>query len=632
METFKQLLIVLCTWQFILAPVAMAGDLTGDTALQAEREACTGSTVEWNSALNSCVTKQEVIDTKNQTESCSTTDDPESCYMNTAEEKTGVKKGQNGNDDTATMETVAKTVAGAYALFTLMSGAAVVDSKTGLSRESGSMSSSGFNEKKGGCLSKYIYQATTSAWIVGDFFLKKKAKKGFEKLAEEYKKEQGNEENKSGDDGSYQSQVRAFVFLKQEQEKVKEQAKYRKLLQMAVVAGFTASLVLGIKESIQHKAGKVVGYCKGKSKSGDVKTLGASLAKFGSSEQVSMGAGVMLGLNAYLIIHAMKEQKRAEDNIENIDDVIATYSEYVAGFCPDGREDLTNERCYCYNGDGTQNENRGSSVICQNLFASDGVNYSLLNEKPFSITEGPRQGCVTITGQFDEECKCRKMINGTTKQNACANSPGTTALNGGFAAQIGAPDTLKALNAFPQGANAALGSLNEASLQKSAARNKSLAESMIKKANQEGAKFPTLGALEDKAEKLALGASDSKSLANLNSAFSPGRASSLASNPSLAKAIEKAESRINLTPTLASSGSGKGSIGSGAKGGNGFKFNWNDAAAKEGNKVQTFMEKKYKYKGSDIVKRNDVSLWNVISRRYQTSGLKRLFGEDEDAE
>jgi hypothetical protein len=191
---------------------------------------------------------------------------------------------------------------------------------------------------------------------------------------------------------------------------------------------------------------------------------------------------------------------------------------------------------------------------------------------------------------------------------------------------------LKALNAFPQGANAALGSLNEASLQKSAARNKSLAESMIKKANQEGAKFPTLGALEEKAEKLALGASDSKSLANLNSAFSPGRASSLASNPSLAKAIEKAESRINLTPTLASSGSGKGSIGSGAKGGNGFKFNWNDAAAKEGNKVQTFMEKKYKYKGSDIVKRNDVSLWNVISRRYQTSGLKRLFGEDEDAE
>lgn len=617
-----------------MGPVVIAGDLTGDTELQAQRDACTGATVEWNSQLNTCVTKQEVIDTKNETENCSNSDDPASCYMNTAEETTGVKKGQNGNDDTEGLEMVAKTVSGAYALFSFIAGAGVLDARTNITGDAGDLTADGFNQGKEGCKSKYIYQVTTGAWIVGDLFLKHKAKKGFKKLAEDYEKEQANKENKGAEDGSYQSQVRAFTFLKQEQEKVQEQAKYRSMLQLAVVAGFTASMILGIMESIRFhtvKPPNPKGYCLGKgNKNAKLTDMGSKIKSFGSSEQVAGAAGLMLGLNAYLIVHALKEKKRAQGHIDNIDEIIATYSEYVAGFCPDGREDLTDERCYCYNGDGSQNENRGNSVICQNLFAADNINYSLINEKPVSLTDGPRQGCVTVTGQFDPECKCRKMTNSTTKQNACANAPATTALNTGFAAQIGASDTLKALNSFPQGANKALAALNEGSLTKAAARNKKLADSIIKKANKDGAKFPTTNELEKQAQKLALNAATDKKLAKFRNGLSPSRSASRSSNPSLSKALSKAESRVNLKPTLAASGSGKGAIGAkGAKGG-AFKFNWNDAAAKQGNKVQTFMEKKYKYKGSDIVKRNDVSLWNVISRRYQTSGLKRLFGDEED--
>jgi hypothetical protein len=42
------------------------------------------------------------------------------------------------------------------------------------------------------------------------------------------------------------------------------------------------------------------------------------------------------------------------------------------------------------------------------------------------------------------------------------------------------------------------------------------------------------------------------------------------------------------------------------------------------------MEKNYEYKGNDIVERDDVSLWQIISNRYTQSGLRRLFGEEGD--
>jgi hypothetical protein len=62
-----------------------------------------------------------------------------------------------------------------------------------------------------------------------------------------------------------------------------------------------------------------------------------------------------------------------------------------------------------------------------------------------------------------------------------------------------------------------------------------------------------------------------------------------------------------------------------------FFDDWGNSGASGGSgDILNFMEKNYEYKGKDIVERDDVSLWQIISNRYTQSGLRRLFGEEGD--
>ncbi|MFX3689201.1 MAG: hypothetical protein ACN6I0_00365 [Peredibacter sp.] len=622
--------------------------------IEEQQAACTGADKSWNSELNRCMVTQEAIDMKDNADSCETSSDPESCYMKTAEERTGVNKGQRSED--AKGENIGKMVAGAYALYSLFATTSMGDKLTGATKKVST-----------GCLSKKIFQATSIAWVAGDYFLKHKAKKGFEELADKYKTETENEESKGAENSSYQSQVRAFYYLREEQQQVQQLGKNRSKLQMATAAGFAASLGFAIYELTpaglaagkrcvttigddkppgettggttgettggttgQTTSGSTTGDTTGKPTVDPAKTFSKQLVRLGSSAQIAVGAGIMLALNAYLIYHAKNEVKKAEQNVETIDDVIATYNEFMSGFCPDGREDINNDRCYCYNSDGTKNDNRTQSVICQNLFAADEMNFALKNEKLADITEGPRQGCVTITGQFDLDCKCTKMKNNVTGQNACSTAPNSALLTGGFGAKLGAANAVNTLGKFPNGANQALASLNSADLAKNAAHSDRLIGNLVKDANSKGINVKGPDELKGLAEKLALRTVTPKQLSSFNSAFNPSGKQFGAVPKGLDGALKKAQEKVDITgSTGLTVKAATGKVGAGNKKG-AYKFNWNDAAAREGNKVQTFMEKDYDYKGSDIVKRDDVSLWNVISNRYQTSGLRRLFGEEED--
>lgn len=634
----KPILLAIMMINWSLMPYQVYAEI--DPGLQEQRANCTGPDKMWDEELNSCITTPEAVELKEDAEKCAEAEDPDACYMAEAESKTGVNKGDKYENNN--LELVGQVVAGAYALFSLAASIGLGDAATNKSED---LAGSG----NGSCTSKKIFQGTSIAWIAGDLFLKHSAKKRFEEMAKKYKSEQGNEELKGAENSTYQSQVRAFTYLREEQEAIKDQAKKRAMLQIAVTVGFAASFGFAIYESLPQNQLTIacralsaeektqVDSFKAAQEAGtstadmaNPANFGSQVIRLGSSAQIAVGAGIMLALNAYLIYHANNEKNRAEENIKNIDEVINTYGQYMAGFCPDGREDLNNERCYCYNEDGSKNDNRTKSVICQNLYAADEINYSLRNTKVADITSGPRQGCITVTGQFDVDCKCRQMINNVTKQNACAKTPNSALISGGFGTQLGATNAVSTLNQFPQGANKALASLNAGALEKQAARQKKLLEGMTKSAQKAGVKVQPPSFFEEPAKKLALKASTSNALANFNKAFAP-RASALGATPKgLSNALEKAESKVSLNkPAAAVAVSGTGQVGASKKG-NGFKFNWNDSAAREGNKVQTFMDKKYDYKDNDIVKRKGESLFNVISKRYQTSGLRRLFGEEGD--
>ncbi len=636
------------------------------TGLDEKKAACTGAHQKWDDSLNRCMVTQGAVDMKGNTDACAGSADPESCYMKVAEKETGVQEGDKL--ESKNIELVAKVVAGAYAIFSFIAGSAAFERYT----KAGEKAMKGTGVKKG-CKSKTAFQLTSVAWIGGDLFLKHRAKKNFEKMAEDYKSEANNENLKGSADSSFQAQTRAFTYLRQEQEQIKEQADMRVKLQMVAALGFGVTAGLATYELFNPlaacgstgekgepdaadsdatgtetaeapdtpadstgaeagSAGKDVAKDAAQGLDPKQKAAASFMAKLHSSPTILTGALVMMAINLYLIHHAKAEKGRAEKNIAMIDEALETYSQFMAGFCPDGREDINNDRCYCYNPDGTKNENRTKSVICQNLFAADDINYSLKTAKIKPIDEGPRQGCITVTGQFDVDCKCQKMINTTSKQNACMNSPNSGLFTGGFGAQLDAPSTISTLGSMGNGANKALGSLNGADLAKKVARNKKLLDSLTAQAKAKDPKAKTTKEMEGIAKDLLKGSTSPASLSRMNNAFSPtGRG--LGSVPQgLDSALKKVESKVNLdkSPSLVMAKSGKGTVGANSGKGSDFKFKWNDTAAREGNQVKSFMAKDYDYKGSDIVDNDNVSLWNVISKRYQTSGLKRLFGEEEE--
>ena len=631
-------LALLCFQLTLLSPSAFAqsqaaitGQPQGPMTIDEQRAACTGPAKTWDGELNSCTTTPEAIELKADAETCANAADPNDCFMKEAESKSGVNKGDKFKNNK--LETTAQVVAAAYSLFSLGAMVAGGDATAGVSEDSLG------EQGNGKCTSKTIFWGTSFAWIAGDLFLKHRAKKNFKNLSEGFEEEASNEEQKAGNDGSYQAQVRAFNYLRNEQLEIKTQAKYRRLLQIAVVAGFAASLGFAIYELTPTGLPGRCTSITGSAPQGPTQT-GAALAdprdtfknqifKLGTSAGISVASGMMLALNGFLILHAHKEIGRADDNIKQIDDVLETYSQYIAGFCPDGREDVKDDRCYCYNEDGSRNDNRTNSVICQNLFAADSIDYSLKNQTLKPLAEGPRQGCITVTGQFDVDCKCRSMINNVTKQNACAKTPSSSILSGGLGAQLGAGQAMSNLGKFPQGANKAFATLNSASLNANAAKSQKLVDSMLAQAKAKGIDLPSKEVLESMANDFIM-KTNKFDQQNKGNAPASGIFAANSSRPaSMAGSLKRAEKRAGVKRSSFGISASTGKIGKSGKG-NGQKFNWNDAAARQGNKVQTFMEKKYDYKGSDIVKRNDVSLWNVISRRYQTSGLKRLFGEDED--
>ncbi len=655
-DALRKVIITFMVCQLAMPQSIFAGDISDDENLLEQQENCTGDSVEWNSELNSCTTKVEAEEAKDQSEACANSDDPDTCYLTNAEGLTGVSAGDN--IDSKSIENVGKVVAAAYAAFGLIAFSAGVDG-TGYRLKT---------KKAPACMSGRLFQYTSVAWIAGDYFLKSSAKKKFEEIAEKYEKEAANDELKGTEEGSYQAQVRAFEYLKEEQENVKDQADKRKLLQLAVIAGYTAATGFGAAEmmSMATKCKET----KGDDAAGDevdstpdtdtpeadtastsepdvgsedtpmqpdasAEATQAAESKFGAIKKLvgtslgnTIAGATMIALNAYLIYHAISEKSKAGDNIKSIEEVLASYSEYMSGYCPDGRDDVTNASCYCYNSDGTQNDNRTSSVICQNLYAANNVDYSAQKELDTTVTA--RQGCVTVTGQFDIDCKCRNMTNTTSGQNACATVSSLSTSTNGFTSALDIPDAINTANSLTNGTSAALANLNSASLSASAAKNKRFTDKLLDSAKKNKLNIPNSSQLDSmvgtklRESASTMPTSSSSSLGGLSS-------NSAAMPASVETALEKAkESEVSAAAgaLLSSLSNGSGSIGS--KSAKSNSFVWNDSASGSGGKVQTFMEKKYKYKNSDIVNRKDVSLWNVISKRYQTSGIKRLFADEDD--
>jgi hypothetical protein len=337
---------------------------------------------------------------------------------------------------------------------------------------------------------------------------------------------------------------------------------------------------------------------------------------------------VLNGLFAYstikLSVHAFKQAKIAKERAEELRRLKLTFSETngIVGCTPEQREIPSTTTCYCYDENNKKRTDRiGVSELCKKLWTQGG-SFDSDSYDPTVADGGGPFGCVNVNNQFDEKCKCRnqKIPSGS---NACFKmSPGLLNVSGlknaSWMSNLGS-QTDKLLNGSMTGAD-----LNGAALYKQAAalskiRNKILAKIKDKK---------TLNKIR-KANGIlgpALKSYSPKTLASFNKSSSLA-GFSVASAPALdslnTKDIEKKAEAIAASASSKFKPKSKSAS-------NNFDLGFDGGDAKGGIKVSELnvaMDKEYNFGDNDINKNSDASIFDLLTNRYQISGMRKLFEE-----
>ena len=347
---------------------------------------------------------------------------------------------------------------------------------------------------------------------------------------------------------------------------------------------------------------------------------------FRSSWGVAAVSAIAAGIS-YKLYSGYKEQaEQAKKNAEDVQTIIDKFQETVAMHCPKGRESLTEPKCYCYNENGTKNQGRSNSNTCQALWNKDQYKMATLGDYTKKV-DTTKLGCMTQAGDFDQECKCRKFVN-SKGSNACYKT--YLGNMGGLGGQTNIPSLIADTNQMTQGNYSPSNGLINGGAGKFAAKNKKIANRLLKDFNK-GKKTPlklgtklTNDYMNRVGKALSTNFGDRGFLGSGGFSTKSGRAEM--GKGKAGEALKKALEKTKLNKVKYKSGKDKRN---GRKKGDDFAFNFNDSessSSKKG-KVQQFMDKKYNYKDNDINNKKSIPIWKIISNRYNQTGLKRLFDE-----
>jgi len=615
-----------------------------DASLKEAQAQCTESSKEWVCELNRCMTKANAVDTRNQLEQCANlpdSDQVKTCVDNLANEKSGEPdidysaKGKEGLAQTAYGMSLGLVTIGF------------------LSKES-----------KAKCMSKMILTGAGLGFIAMEIYQYFLLKDKLDKYRKEYRE-------KEIADATYNAQVDAFIYLKKEQELIRDIAKKKYYIHLTLTAAFGTASVVALYEMLapgatkcQASVPKPTAYWEnhqiemiwlflhntfmpsalGKDKltygnkefkdylptllgAGATTLVGltTSLGKYFTS---SAGIATVSTLAAFLSYQLANEHKKVEDqareNIKKIDEALKEFTADAQQFCPDGRDDLSNPRCYCFKSDGSANQDHSASNTCQNLWhstfitatASDYANASLLGE----------QGCVSKDEQFDPDCNCKQMINTKTGDDACLKAVPATFDLGKLASAVNIKSTEKDLNDLLKG-NLKAANLNDADLSQKATRIQNAKDALLRQFNKDHT--PPFSLPDDEQNKLLL------------RQFAPASLLKDAGNGSLSKPLSEMfpinqssgdkklqEAVKNLIPKIGYQ-STKEQKPVAAKNDE-LDFNVNSSrSSRSASELQFDQNKdKFKFSKQDIHENKGQSLWDILSNRYNRSGLMRLFADE----
>ncbi len=322
---------------------------------------------------------------------------------------------------------------------------------------------------------------------------------------------------------------------------------------------------------------------------------------------------VMSGLTFWLASHAGSVAENAGKRADTLDkmkaDFLGASSTLYACKSAD-RDNPGKPNCYCYTPENQKNPNRGNSQVCQKLWAGANVKF-----KSVASSEN-RKYCIDKNYNADGLCACKKTgscLKASAGKISGVSASTLTMLN----------SSLDPLNALNNG-NSSMADLEKSNLQANALR-------MIE-ANKKLLESPALSKFKDKIKNGE--AQLNQQLQQISTKASGGdllssSSSSMPKNAGEAARMLEQELKPNSPQAI------DGNQGVIAAPGNkpeentpefGLSMNQLD---EQKTQVSEVMKNDFDYGGNEINDSSKTNIFEVLSNRYQKSGMKKLFDDNE---
>tara|TARA_R110000868_G_scaffold377142_7_gene642420 strand:+ start:1019 stop:3079 length:2061 start_codon:yes stop_codon:yes gene_type:complete len=673
--------VALTCWSLVLTsmPLSVMAQTTNNKPMSAaDCPTGQGSAYQWNSSLNRCMLKNEASAQREMFEDCDglQAEAKAACFermrnQNLNEQAVASCKKAHPANTQALKECMqridgsssgmAEKNKGSGALGVLgmtVSGASTAFVVAGMLSKQG--------KKAKGCTSATMFKFTSIGAIGGQLYLKLGAKGEFDELQKNY-----DEQVASGDDAQFAS----YDYLEAQQREVASVAKKHETVYKmtalaygatALVAGLELTGIAGMKPCTGENSAESTDESNttgnendevttnengedrihgsdveerqfGSASSADKTNATATDAveKTGMFGKIGNFLGTSVGIlavsaaggliNSFLMNKAADQKDEANENAETVANLKAKIQASLAGssYCK-SRDDLSVPRCYCYKADNSRNTERTRSETCQALWANQDRNLFAKAGQYGKDKAGKPLGCYTVEGKWDPDCKCAKMKN-DQGQNACLQVPVGVNQIAALGPGTGLGNVIDSMNKVYSGGFAS-GSIAPAQLGSLAARvgaARKQVEANINQMNNKNGQ-PSIDTQADAILKGMIKSVTPAQLASADASLGALSGSNTPLSPALQAAINK--SGISIA-SINRASPGRRKSAPKKKAG----FDLYGADQKTGSSA-AYMEKKYDYSKAqnDIVERDDVSIWQVISNRYTTSGLRRLFDDESE--
>ncbi len=324
-------------------------------------------------------------------------------------------------------------------------------------------------------------------------------------------------------------------------------------------------------------------------------------------------SGVLAGWSAMMWMHANKQARASKNRAEFLRKLKDQFNDANGAISCTAEERSTsaNANCYCYTEGGQRNTARSNSQVCQQLFAGTTLgkpgDYS-------TLPGGSERVCIAQNGSADAGCSCAKT-------RSCLNAIPGGVSNLGIGAISAANAGLTPTNDIASGKIAA-GDLNGAATLGTAARLLTGKKDLEKKLKLDPKKLSKL--TKDIEGALIAGGAGTPSPLMADSSLPMNMSPSQAAQ-ALEKELggERSFERVSGSPAVGQPGNS--TPGDDA----GFSLGTAEPVApSQDSQLAEVMKQDLNYDQADITKSNS-NLFQILSNRYQRSGMRRLFEENE---